>query len=162
MTTSHKSLILFLHTPSCFVYSYHLFMQASFKFCKFSRQESWSEVAIPFSSGSPWPRDQSQISCIAGRFFTIGATKEAPRMREWLAIPFSRGQTDTEIEPRSPALKEDSFYPLTSGWESPLVPWPVTKPAFPALPGRFLTIINQGSPNNIYYMRPLLRAALVA
>ena len=109
MTTSHKSLILFLHTPSCFVYSYHLFMQASFKFCKFSRQESWSEVAIPFSSGSPWPRDQSQISCIAGRFFAIGATKEAPRMREWLAIPFSRGQTDTEIEPRSPALQADSL-----------------------------------------------------
>jgi len=38
----------------------------------------------------------------------------------------------------------------------------VTKPAFPALPGRFLTINNQGSPNNIYYMRPLLRAALVS
>jgi len=34
-------------------------------------------VAIPFYSGSSPPRDQSQVSLIAGRFFTIGATKEA-------------------------------------------------------------------------------------
>ena len=34
-------------------------------------------AAIPFSRGSSWPRDQTQVSCIAGRFFTIWATKEA-------------------------------------------------------------------------------------
>ena len=28
-------------------------------------------IAIPFSRGSSWPRDQTQVSCIAGRFFTI-------------------------------------------------------------------------------------------
>ena len=28
-------------------------------------------VAIPFSRGSSWPRDQTWVSCIAGRFFTI-------------------------------------------------------------------------------------------
>ena len=33
-------------------------------------------VAIPFSRGSSRPRDQIQVSCIAGRFFTIWATKE--------------------------------------------------------------------------------------
>jgi len=27
-------------------------------------------VAIPFSTGSSQPRDQTQVSCIAGRFFT--------------------------------------------------------------------------------------------
>ena len=32
-------------------------------------------VAIPFSRGSSWPRDQTQVSCIAGRFFTIWATR---------------------------------------------------------------------------------------
>ena len=32
-------------------------------------------VAIPFSRGSSWPRDQAWVSCIAGRFFTIWATK---------------------------------------------------------------------------------------
>ena len=28
-------------------------------------------VAIPFSKESYWPRDQTQVSCNAGRFFTI-------------------------------------------------------------------------------------------
>ena len=28
-------------------------------------------VAIPFSRGCSWPRDQTQISCFAGRFFTF-------------------------------------------------------------------------------------------
>ena len=28
-------------------------------------------VAIPFSRGSSRPRDQTRVSCIAGRFFTI-------------------------------------------------------------------------------------------
>ena len=30
-------------------------------------------VAIPFSRGSSWPRDQTLVSCIAGRFFTTWA-----------------------------------------------------------------------------------------
>ena len=34
-------------------------------------------VAIPFFRGSPQPRDQTWISCIAGRFFTIWATRGA-------------------------------------------------------------------------------------
>ena len=34
-------------------------------------------VAMPFSRGSSQPRDQTQVSCIAGRFFTIWATREA-------------------------------------------------------------------------------------
>ena len=34
-------------------------------------------VAIPFSRGSSWPRDWTLVSCIAGRFFTIWATREA-------------------------------------------------------------------------------------
>ena len=35
-------------------------------------------VAISFSKGSLQPRDQTQVSCIAGGFFTIWATREAP------------------------------------------------------------------------------------
>ena len=34
-------------------------------------------AAIPFSRGSSQPRDQTQVSCIAGRFFTFWATREA-------------------------------------------------------------------------------------
>ena len=34
-------------------------------------------VAFPFSRGSSQPRDRTQVSHIAGGFFTSGATKEA-------------------------------------------------------------------------------------
>ena len=34
-------------------------------------------VAISFSRGSFWPRDWTWVSCIAGRFFTYWATREA-------------------------------------------------------------------------------------
>ena len=34
--------------------------------------------AISFSRGSFWPRDWTQVSCIAGRFFTIWAIREVP------------------------------------------------------------------------------------
>ena len=34
-------------------------------------------VAIPFSRRSSQPRDRTQVSCIAGRFFTVWATREA-------------------------------------------------------------------------------------
>ena len=40
-----------------------------------SRILQW--VAISFSRGSSLPRDQAWVSCIAGRFFTILATREA-------------------------------------------------------------------------------------
>ena len=34
-------------------------------------------VAIPFSGGSSQPKDWTWVSCIAGRFFTYWATREA-------------------------------------------------------------------------------------
>ena len=40
-----------------------------------SRILEW--VVIPFSRGFSQPRDQTQVSCIAGRFFTIWAPREA-------------------------------------------------------------------------------------
>ena len=42
---------------------------------EFSRQEYWS--GLPFSRESSWPRDRTQVSCIAGRFFTVWATRKA-------------------------------------------------------------------------------------
>ena len=33
-------------------------------------------VAVPFSRGSSWPRDRTRVSCIAGRFFIVWATRE--------------------------------------------------------------------------------------
>ena len=40
-----------------------------------ARMLEW--VAISSSRGSSWPRDRTQVSLIAGRFFTIWATREA-------------------------------------------------------------------------------------
>ena len=60
---------------------------------EFSRPEYW---AFPFARGSSQPKDQTQISCITGRFFTswaIGKPKNAgvrcPRILELVAYPFS-------------------------------------------------------------------------
>ena len=43
-------------------------------------------VAIPFSRGSSQPRDWIQVSCIAGGFLTIWATREARNDQEGLWI----------------------------------------------------------------------------
>ena len=48
-----------------------------------SRQE-WEWVAIPFSRGSSWPRDRTQVSCTAGRFFTVWATRGAKYFEKYL------------------------------------------------------------------------------
>jgi len=40
-----------------------------------ARSLEW--VAVPFSRGSSRPRNQTQVSCITGRFFTSWATREA-------------------------------------------------------------------------------------
>ena len=48
-----------------------------------------ARIAIPFSGGSSQPRDETWLSCIAGRFFTIWATREAhkqSRNRIWPQI----------------------------------------------------------------------------
>ena len=41
---------------------------------RFPRQEYWNGLPFPPPGESSWPRDRTQISCIAGRFFTIWAT----------------------------------------------------------------------------------------
>ena len=53
-------------------------------------------VAIPFSGGSFWPRDQIQVSHVAGRFFTIWdrELRESLRVTLWamgLTCGFFRG-----------------------------------------------------------------------
>ena len=47
-----------------------------------SRIMEW--VAYPFSGGSSWPRNQTGVSCIAGRFFTTWAIREAPKQTNTL------------------------------------------------------------------------------
>ena len=50
-----------------------------------ARIQAW--VAIPFSRGSSQLRNQTWVSCIAGRFFTIWTTREAVCLVLSKAIP---------------------------------------------------------------------------
>ena len=45
-------------------------------------------VAFPFSKGSSWPRNWTRVSCVAGRFFTNWAIREAPVL--WSPVIKSR------------------------------------------------------------------------
>ena len=45
-------------------------------------------VAMPSSRGSSSPRDRTQVSCIAGRFFTVWATREA-HLPSYLLVIFA-------------------------------------------------------------------------
>ena len=56
--------------PHCRQILYHLSHQGS------PRIPEW--VACPSSRGSSQPRDRTRASCIAGKFFTSWATREAP------------------------------------------------------------------------------------
>ena len=57
-------------------------------------------VAIPFSRGSSQPRDQSQDSHIAGRFFNQLSHKESPKILEWVAYHFSSGSSQPGSQTR--------------------------------------------------------------
>ena len=46
--------------------------------CPWNSPDKNTGVAIPFSRGSSWPRDRTHVSCIAGGFFTISASRKAP------------------------------------------------------------------------------------
>ena len=46
----------------------------------FSKQEHWTGFAMPSSKESSRPRDYTQVSCIAGRFFTDGTSGKLNRL----------------------------------------------------------------------------------
>ena len=52
----------------------------------FSMQECWSGLPFPSPRESSQPRDQTQVSCIAGRLFTIWATREAHSHVRWVQL----------------------------------------------------------------------------
>ena len=72
-------------------------------------------VASPFSRGSSQPRDGTQVSHIAGRFFTSWATKEAQEYWSGYPIPSPADHPDPGIEPGSPPLQVDSLPTELSG-----------------------------------------------
>ena len=62
-------------------------------------------VAMPSSRGSSQPSDRTQGSCIAGRFFTIWATREAPRANLSLVENYS-----SEVPSCQVAVWKPTFY----------------------------------------------------
>ena len=66
-------------------------------------------VAFPFSMGSSQLRDQTQVSHIAGNFFTSWAKKEAHEYWRGWPIPSPANLPDPWIEPGSPTLQADSL-----------------------------------------------------
>ena len=72
-------------------------------------------VAFLFSRGSSQPRDQTQVSCIAGRFFTSWATREAQEYCSGQPIPSPADLPDPGIKPGSPPLPADFLPTELSG-----------------------------------------------
>ena len=66
-------------------------------------------VAFPFSRGSSYPKDQTQVSHTAGRFFTSWATRKAKNTGVGTPIPSPVDLPDPRIEQGSPALQVDSL-----------------------------------------------------
>ena len=54
-------------------------------------------VAFPFSRGSSQPRDQTQVSHIAGRFFTSWATREVQEYWSGSPFPSPRDLLQTQV-----------------------------------------------------------------
>ena len=62
-------------------------------------------VTISFSQGSSQPRNRTQVSCIAGRFFTDWTTRETPL---WPYLP-QITQTGTEMQLGSRPVHADGW-----------------------------------------------------
>ena len=92
-------------------------------------------VAISFSRGSSWPRNRTQVSCIAGRRFTLWATREAHvtivylsklgnklfwilQLFHWSPFPFQGSN------PRSHLVFTFEGSVVSSPWVLPCVSWP--------------------------------------
>ena len=66
-------------------------------------------VAFPFSRGSSQLRDRTQVSHIAGRFFTSWATREVQEYWSGWPIPSPADLPDPGVKLGSPALQVDSL-----------------------------------------------------
>ena len=78
-------------------------------------------VAIPFFRGSSQPRDGTQVSCIAGRFFSIWATREI--LYESSSNPWGQGQEVNSLFLHEPWETQESskisYSDLIFGWSVP-------------------------------------------
>ena len=78
-------------------------------------------VAIFFSRGSSWPRDRTWVSCIAGRRFTLWATREAhictynPSLRISFPFQFSHSVVSDSLRPPGLQHSRPACPPPTPG-----------------------------------------------
>ena len=80
-------------------------------------------IAFPFSRGSSQPRDRTQVSLFAGRFFTSWVPREAQEYWNEQPITFPVDLPNPGITPRFPALQVGSL--PTELWRKPnLSKWP--------------------------------------
>ena len=84
-------------------------------------------VAFPFSRGSSQPRNRTQVSCIAGRFFTSWVTREAQEY--WSSslvaqmvkcLPAMRDARVGSLGWEDPLEKEMATHSSTLAWR---IPW---------------------------------------
>ena len=76
-------------------------------------------VAMPSFKESSQPGDQTQVSHIAGGFFTVWATKKLQEYWSGWPIPSPADLPDPGIELGSPELQEDSWpAELQRSWET--------------------------------------------
>ena len=72
-------------------------------------------VVFPFSRGSSQLWDQTQVSHIAGGFFTSWATTKSPRIQKGVGYPFSSGSSLPRNQTQTPELQAESLPTELSG-----------------------------------------------
>ena len=113
-TTELSGGLLFIESESCSVMSDSLWQQ-DYTVHGILQARILEWVAFPFSGGSSQLRDGTQVSCIAGRFFTCWATREAQEYWSGYPIPSLVDFPDPGIKPVSPTLQVDSLQTELSG-----------------------------------------------
>ena len=78
-----------------------------------ARIPEWGSLSL--LQGLSWSRDQTQVSLIAGGFFTSWATGKAQEYWSGEPFPSPADLPDPEIEPGSPALQANSLSTELSG-----------------------------------------------
>ena len=109
-------------------------------------------VASPFSRGSSQPRAWTQVSCIAGGFFTSWATREAQEYWSGLPIPSPASLPGPGIKPGSPALQVDILPTERSGKPNQMSVFPYftqlyISPNSRNLTPRYITLIVRNDTN---------------
>ena len=96
-------------------------------------------VAVPFSRRSFQPRDRTPVSCIAGRFFTVWATRK-PKYSGMGGLSLLQGHLPTQESKRPPMIIKNIVYitiPVLYNTSLQLVCfihsslYPLTLPLFP-------------------------------